>query len=94
MIQRLFGIDTTIPEHQKQVSYTVHTDEAVAYVNAGEGRVALLMNPTPVSDVREVAMGGETMPQKSTYFYPKMATGLVLNLLKNGDSHNKKSMDA
>ena len=29
-------------------------------------------------------MGGETMPQKSTYFYPKMATGLVLNLLKNG----------
>lgn len=94
VIQRLFGIDTTIPEHQKQVSYTVHTDEAVAYVNAGEGRVALLMNPTPVSDVREVAMGGETMPQKSTYFYPKMATGLVLNLLKNGDSHNKKSMDA
>ena len=85
VIQRLFGIDTTVPEHQKQVSYTVHTDEAVAYVKAEEGRVALLMNPTPVSDVRKVAMGGETMPQKSTYFYPKMATGLVLNLLKNGD---------
>lgn len=85
VIQPLFGIDTTIPEHQKQVSYTVHTDEAVAYVNAGAGRVALLMNPTPVSDVREVAMGGETMPQKSTYFYPKMATGLVLNLLKDSN---------
>ena len=85
VIQPLFGIDTTIPEHQKQVSYTVHPDEAVAYVNAGAGRAALLMNPTPVSDVREVAMGGETMPQKSTYFYPKMATGLVLNLLNDSN---------
>ena len=39
------------------------------------------MNPTPVEQVLDVAMAGATMPQKSTYFYPKMATGFVLNLL-------------
>ncbi|MBI1923982.1 DUF1015 domain-containing protein [Candidatus Poribacteria bacterium] len=82
VIKRLFGIDTTNPAHQTQVSYTVNTDEAIQYVKDGSGRVALLMNPTPVSHVNAVATSGETMPQKSTYFYPKMATGLVLNLLK------------
>ena len=81
LIKRNFGIDTTIPTHQKQVSYTVNTDEAIHYVKGGEGRVALLMNPTLVSQVNEVATGNETMPQKSTYFYPKMATGFVFNLL-------------
>ena len=44
-------------------------------------RVALLMNPTLVEQVLDVAMAGSVMPQKSTYFYPKMATGFVLNLL-------------
>jgi len=83
VIKGLFGIDTTNPAHQTQVSYTVNTDEAIQYVKDGSGRVALLMNPTPVSQVNAVATGGETMPQKSTYFYPKMATGLVLNLLRS-----------
>lgn len=81
LIKRSFGVDTTIPTHQKQVSYTVDTDEAIRYVKSGEGRVALLMNPTLVSQVNEVATDNETMPQKSTYFYPKMATGFVFNLL-------------
>ena len=78
-----FGIDTTIPSHQKQVSYTVNTHEAIRYVKDGEGRVALLMNPTLVSQVNEAATANKTMPQKSTYFYPKMATGLVFNLLNS-----------
>ncbi|MCH8295583.1 DUF1015 domain-containing protein [Candidatus Poribacteria bacterium] len=83
VIEQLFGIDITIPEHQKQISYTVKTDEAVQYVKDSGGRVALFMNPTPVSQASAIAMGSQTMPQKSTYFYPKMATGLVLNLLKD-----------
>ncbi len=79
IIDGLFRIETT-PEH---LSYTADATEAVAYVKNGTGRVALLMNPTPVSEVLDVAMAGKTMPQKSTYFYPKMATGFVLNLLRN-----------
>ncbi len=77
LIDKHFGVET-VPEY---VSYTVDAAEAVASVKGQAGRVALLMNPTPVSQVLDVAMAGQTMPQKSTYFYPKMATGLVLNLL-------------
>ena len=77
LIKNLFQIDT-LAEH---ISYTAYTADAVAHVKAGTDRVALLMNPTPVEQVLDVAMAGSTMPQKSTYFYPKMATGLVLNVL-------------
>ena len=77
IIKELFQIET-VAEH---ISYTAYTDDAIAHVKGGSDRVAILMNPTPVEQVLEVAMGGSTMPQKSTYFYPKMATGFVLNLL-------------
>ena len=77
LIKEMFEVET-LADH---ISYTAYTDDAVAHVRGGVGRVALLMNPTPVEQVLEVAMAGSIMPQKSTYFYPKMATGLVLNLL-------------
>ena len=77
LIKNLFQIET-LAEH---ISYTAYTDDAVSHVKEGTDRVALLMNPTPVEQVLDVAMAGATMPQKSTYFYPKMATGFVLNLL-------------
>ncbi len=78
LIKNLFQIET-LAEH---ISYTAYTDDAVAHVKEGTDNVALLMNPTPVEQVLDVAMAGSTMPQKSTYFYPKMATGFVLNLLR------------
>lgn len=77
IIQKLFRIET-LADH---ISYTAYTDDAVEHVNAGNDRVALLMNPTPVEQVLDVAKAGSVMPQKSTYFYPKMATGFVVNLL-------------
>ncbi len=77
IIRDLFQIET-VSEH---ISYTAYTDDAIAHVKSGPDRVAILMNPTPVEQVLDVAMAGSTMPQKSTYFYPKMATGFVLNLL-------------
>jgi len=77
LIKEIFRVET-LADH---ISYTAYADDAVAHVKGKSDRVALLMNPTPVEQVLEVAMAGATMPQKSTYFYPKMATGLVLNLL-------------
>ncbi len=77
LIKEMFQIETLA----KHISYTAYADDAIAHVKAGADRVSLLMNPTPVEQVLEVAMAGSTMPQKSTYFYPKMATGFVLNLL-------------
>ena len=77
LIKEIFQVET-LADH---ISYTAYADDAVAHVKGSADRVALLMNPTPVEQVLEVAMAGSTMPQKSTYFYPKMATGFVLNLL-------------
>ena len=77
IIQKLFKIET-LADH---ISYTAYTDDVIDHVKEGSDRVALLMNPTPVQQVLDVAKAGSVMPQKSTYFYPKMATGFVVNLL-------------
>ena len=83
IISRLFGIDITIPEDQKKISYKANTVQAIEMVRSGDYQVALLINSTSVDHVNEVALDGETMPQKSTFFYPKLATGITLNLLNN-----------
>jgi uncharacterized protein (DUF1015 family) len=59
------------------ISYTPSWDEAVRAVDAGDAEVAVLMRPTRIEDVFAVAKRGETMPQKSTYFYPKLVSGLL-----------------
>jgi uncharacterized protein (DUF1015 family) len=62
------------------VAYTKDPLEAVAAVNGGKADSAFLLDPTPPDAVLAVAAAGELMPQKSTYFYPKPATGLVFAL--------------
>ena len=59
------------------LSYTPDWQEAVRAVDEGKAEVAVLMRPTRIEDVFEVAQRGETMPQKSTYFYPKLVSGLL-----------------
>ena len=59
------------------ISYTPDPEEAVRAVDSGEAEVAVLMRPTRIEDVFAVAQRGETMPQKSTYFYPKLVSGLL-----------------
>jgi len=59
------------------ISYTPDWQEAVRAVDEGKAEVAVLMRPTRIEDVFEVAQRGETMPQKSTYFYPKLVSGLL-----------------
>ena len=49
---------------------------------SGQYRVGFLLQPTPLSAVRDLCNAGELMPQKSTFFYPKLATGLVINPLE------------
>ena len=66
---------------KKQLAYTPSTEDALAKLRAGECDAAFFLRPTPVEQVREVAAAGETMPPKSTYFFPKVATGIVFNPL-------------
>ena len=56
--------------------------EALRQLDAGDYEAAFLLRPTPVEQVREVAAAGETMPPKSTYFFPKLLTGIVFNPLQ------------
>jgi len=63
------------------ISYTPDAVEALRRVTAGEAAVAYLMRPTRIEDVFAVARRGEVMPQKSTYFFPKLISGLLFHPL-------------
>jgi len=60
------------------VTYTASREEAEAAVDNGEAAGAFLLRPTRIDDVWEVARRGDVMPQKSTFFYPKLTSGLLL----------------
>jgi len=79
-LERLAGIDADAVSAGR-VAYTKSVAEAVDAVDAGlDGAdAAFLLEPTPVAAVLAVAADGDVMPQKSTYFYPKALTGLVIN---------------
>jgi uncharacterized protein (DUF1015 family) len=61
------------------VSYTAYADQAVAAVDRGEAAAAFLLEPVTVEQVARFAQAGEVMPQKSTFFYPKLTSGLLLH---------------
>jgi uncharacterized protein (DUF1015 family) len=77
------GLDVEIVDRiaPEGVSYTPQREEAVATVDRGEAEAAFLLRPTRIEDVWAVARRGETMPQKSTYFFPKLTSGLLFHPL-------------
>jgi uncharacterized protein (DUF1015 family) len=74
------GMSAEDVEAKRGISYTASAEQAITALDDGV-HAAFLMRPTPVEQVRAVAAAGETMPPKSTYFYPKFLTGLVFNPL-------------
>jgi uncharacterized protein (DUF1015 family) len=68
-------------DHLTGLGYARSFDEALGLVEAGHYDAAFFMAPTPVQQVQAVAAAGESMPPKSTYFFPKVPTGLVFNPL-------------
>jgi uncharacterized protein (DUF1015 family) len=69
-------------KEQEAILYTKDDHEALNWVLEGTGTAALLLNATKVSEVQAVASAGERMPHKSTYFFPKPLTGLVINVME------------
>jgi uncharacterized protein (DUF1015 family) len=67
--------------HLEGLDYARSTEEALRRVTAGDADAAFFMAATPVERVREVAAAGENMPPKSTYFFPKVLTGMVFHPL-------------
>jgi uncharacterized protein (DUF1015 family) len=74
------GLDPEVVERAAPsgVTYTPRREEAVATVDRGEAEAAFLLRPTRIEDVWEVARRGDVMPQKSTFFYPKLTSGLLM----------------
>jgi len=62
---------------QHNLSYLREAPEALDQVRKRAANIAFLMNPCPVAQVRDIALAGEVMPQKSTDFYPKLLSGLT-----------------
>ena len=81
VLEKELGIDRENMAKQINLTYTRDRDEAVCAVDSGKAQCAFILNPTKVEEIKNVALDGEKMPQKSTYFYPKLITGLVMNSL-------------
>ncbi len=81
IFERVLGVDVRNPESQGQVRYTRDPAEAIGCVAGGEFDVAFLTNNIPVKTILDVAAAGERMPQKATYFYPKLISGMVFRTM-------------
>lgn len=81
IMEPLLGIDDEKLRNQTNVIYTRDAQEAFDLVDSGQRQVAFMLNHIAVKSVLDIASAGEKMPQKATYFYPKLLSGLVLRRL-------------
>ncbi len=78
ILERFLGIDKENMANQRNLYYTRDAAEAFATVAQCKANCAFLLNATKVQEIADVAAAGEKMPQKSTYFYPKLITGHLM----------------
>lgn len=81
LLKGALGMSDDQIDHFEGLWYARDDDEAIQMVLSGQHEAALFMAPTPVAKVQAVAASGESMPPKSTYFFPKVPTGLLFNPL-------------
>ena len=80
ILEQYLDITAQAQEAQSNLRYCNGFNEPFAQIDRSEGQLAFLLNPPRMHEIRDVANAGEKMPQKSTYFYPKLLSGLVINL--------------
>jgi uncharacterized protein (DUF1015 family) len=81
LLEHVLGISPEAQAAKTNIVYLQDARRGIASLTEGAGQVLFLMKATPVSVIRAVAEAGEVMPQKSTYFYPKVPTGLLFHTL-------------
>lgn len=79
IVGHVLGITKDRVQLEDYITYVKSDEEAVKRISSGEFQIAFFMNPTKVSQMVKIANDKEKMPQKSTYFYPKLLSGLVMN---------------
>jgi uncharacterized protein (DUF1015 family) len=81
ILEGLLGISKEDQANQTHLRYVKSTDDALAESKKSDVQLVVMMNATRLEQVERVAESGHVMPQKSTYFYPKLASGLLINPL-------------
>jgi uncharacterized protein (DUF1015 family) len=81
VLEEILGLNGPSMDDERSVLYPSTIDEALNAVYRGRCPMALILNPTRLNELQEVSDAGLIMPRKSTYFYPKVMTGLVINKL-------------
>ena len=82
IVQHFVMDKLTALDKSSSIAYTPNIAEARRLVESGEFQLAFLLNPIPVATIKAIADANDKMPGKSTYFYPKLPTGLVINRLE------------
>ena len=86
VLQKVLGIKPEELDRENLIEYRHDAREAMALVESGRCRMAFLLTPPPIQQIQEVAEAGLIMPRKSTFFYPKTPTGLVINIMKPNET--------
>ncbi len=81
VLEAIFGLSAEVIRAARNIEYTIDASAALEMVATGKADGAFLMNPPSIQDVERISDAGATMPEKSTYFHPKLLTGLVMNPL-------------
>ncbi len=81
ILEKVLKIDKENMAKQINLTYTRDPEEGFAAVDGGQADCVFLLNGTKVSQIKDISLVNEKMPQKSTYFYPKLVTGIVINPL-------------
>ncbi len=79
LMEYILGVSTRNAVNTDAVAYTHDAEEALAEVEAGGCQAAFILNPPSSGEMIDVSLTGDKMPQKSTYFFPKLVTGLVIH---------------
>jgi len=81
ILMEILGFDQSMLDNEKLIAYSSSEEKAIHEVVSGRCDITFILNPTKINQVREIAEQGLIMPRKSTYFYPKVITGQVINML-------------
>jgi uncharacterized protein (DUF1015 family) len=82
LMMELLGFDQQRLDDETKIAYRTTAEDAVEAVQNGEADVTFILNATKIDQVRRISEEGLIMPRKSTYFYPKLISGQVINILK------------
>lgn len=84
VLKHILHLSDDSQQAKLHLGYEHDAMKAIHSVRRGEAQMAFLMNPTRIEQVRAIALSGDSMPQKSTFFYPKLLSGLVMYSFVSG----------